>query len=88
MARSRRGNATGSYAAAVKLVAGQPVGRFEGGDTPAKRALLALEPLGLGFAGAKFEQKPLYQRGYGRFLHQDFGLAVAMGGRGYAMTFA
>jgi hypothetical protein len=37
-----------------------------GGDALAQGALLALEPLALGFAGAKFEQKPLHQRGYGR----------------------
>jgi hypothetical protein len=50
----------------VKIVAGQPIGHPEGGDAFAQRPLLALEPLGFGFTGAKFEQKPLHQCGDGR----------------------
>jgi len=61
-----RGNAAGSFAAVVKIVASQALGRTEGGDPLPQSALLALQALGFGLAGAEFEQKPLYQRGYGR----------------------
>ena len=53
-----------SFAAAMKIVAGQLVGSLEGGDALAEGALLVFDLLSLGFAGAKFEQRPLHQHRY------------------------
>ena len=54
-----------SSAAAVYVLAGQPVRCVEVGNTLSKRALLPFQPLGLGFAGRKLDQELLNQSGYG-----------------------
>jgi hypothetical protein len=50
-----------SSAAAVYVVAGQPVRCVEVGNALAKRALLPLQSLGFAFAGRKLDQELLHQ---------------------------